>query len=98
MKPIPDGVTNPPSDDIYLLVVYFNELRSMTGDYEKPITMDLIEGWQRHKYIKLEKWERESVFAMDRAFRRSVSEVLEFHSKRKQTKLGADKDYRRANG
>lgn len=58
-------------------MAYYNELRSLTGDYEKPLTMDIVEGWQRHREFKLEKWEREAMFAMDRAFRRAVHSVIE---------------------
>lgn len=71
----------------------------MTGDYEKPMTMDIVEGWQRHREFRLEKWEREAMFAMDRAFRRSVGEVLQYHARRPVIKAlmeNKDKDWSKA--
>lgn len=55
----------------------------MVGDVEKPIRMSDIEDWQRHTYIKLERWERECVFLMDAAFRRAYSDVVRYHAGRK---------------
>lgn len=81
-RPVPDLVTNGCPDDLIGLVAYFNELRSFTGDYEKPLTMDIVEGWQRHREFRLVKWEREALFAMDRAFRRSVADVIQMGNER----------------
>ena len=63
--------------------------------------MAIIEDWQRHTYVTLERWERECLFAMDRALRRSYSDVVKYHAERKPIKSkmnsGKDKDWKRAN-
>lgn len=84
------------------IIEYFNNARSFAGVIDNPLTMDIIDGWERHTYIKLERWERECLFAMDRALRRSYSDVVKYHAERPQVKAlvngGKDKDYRRING
>lgn len=77
---------------------YFNNIRSFAGVTDNPITMGVIKDWQDHTYVQLERWERECIFAMDRAFRRACADVLKYHSSRKPVKLGKDKDWARANG
>lgn len=80
------------------LVGYFNALRSLAGVIDNSLTMSIIEDWQRHTYVRLERWERECIFAMDRAFRQSYGAVLKWHAERKQIKTGKDRDWNRANG
>ena len=80
---IPD--LNPPARCVGL-IQYFNSARSFAGVIDNPLTMSVIEEWQRHTYVTLERWERECIFAMDRALRRSYSDVLKYHASRKQVK------------
>lgn len=91
---IPELFLNP--DYQHYLDVFW-EIRSMCGDSETPIRPSLIFEWQSHTYQVLQKWERDLVFDLDRAFRQSRAEVLEFHSKRKAIDL-EDKDKGRLNG
>lgn len=69
----------------------------MVGDIEKPITMDIIRGWQDHTYVKLDRWERDGIFVMDAALRRSYHDVVKFHAQRDadMQKLKAGKGTRR---
>lgn len=69
-----------PSPRIMPMVQYFNDARSFAGVIDNPMTMDVIEGWQRHTGVKLERWERDCLFAMDRALRRGYSDVLKYHA------------------
>lgn len=69
-----------PSARIITMVQYFNDVRGFTGVIDNPMTMDVVEGWQRHTGIKLYRWERNCLFAMDRALRRSYSDVLKYHA------------------
>ena len=71
------------------LIAYFNELRSFCGSIDNVMDMGIIEKWQRHSGIVLSHWEREAMFSMDRALRRSYSDVIKFHAKR--TKINLDK-------
>ena len=68
------------------LIAYFNELREFCGSIDDVLTMDIIEQWQRHSYVRLDKWERDCMFAMDRVLRHSYSDVLKFHAKRTKIK------------
>lgn len=61
---------------------------------DNPITMAVIKDWEEHTYVKLERWERECIFAMDRAFRRAYSDVLKYHSDRDAEKR-SNKDKRK---
>ncbi len=96
---VPD--TRPPSR-CNGLIQYYNSARSFAGVIDNPLTMSVIEEWQRHTYVVLDRWERECLFAMDRALRRSYSDVLQYHASRKQVKTlvggGKDKDWKRAYG
>lgn len=96
---VPD--LNPPSRCIGL-IQYYNSARSFAGVIDNPLTMSVIEEWQRHTYVQLDRWERECLFAMDRALRHAYSEVVKYHAGRKQVKAlvngGKDKDWMRANG
>lgn len=92
---VPD--TNP-SRRVLGFAQYYNSIRSLMESSEKPITMAVIKDWQEHTYVLLERWERDVIFAMDRAFRRAYADVLRFHSERTQSKTGPDKDYKKANG
>jgi len=84
------------------LIQYFNSARSFAGVIDNPLTMSVLEEWQRHTYVTLDRWERECLFAMDRALRRSYSDVVKYHGERKPVKAlingGKDKDWKRANG
>lgn len=83
------------------LIAYYNSARSFAGVIDNPLSMSVIEEWQRHTYVSLERWERECLFAMDRALRRAYSDVVRYHGERKQVKVlmaGKDKDWKRANG
>lgn len=79
------------------LIQYFHNVRSFAGVIDNPITMSVIKDWQDHTYVTLQRWERDCIFAMDRAFRRAYNDVVKYHSTRKQVKLGKDKDWARAN-
>lgn len=96
---VPD--TSPPIHCVGL-ISYFNGIRSFAGGIDNPITMTTIEEWQRHTYVVLAKWERECIFAMDSALRRSYSDVVKYHAERKQVKAlvngGKDKDWNRYHG
>ena len=65
------------------LIQYFSNIRSFIGDVEKPMTMGVIDDWQRHTYVNLERWERECLFAMDRALRHAYTGVVKYHAGRK---------------
>lgn len=65
------------------LIQYFNNIRGIIGDPDKPIRMADFEDWQRHTYITLDRWERECLFQMDAAFRRAYGGVLKYHAGRK---------------
>ena len=80
------------------LIQYYNSARGFAGVIDNPLTMSVIEEWQRHTYVELERWERDCLFAMDRAFRRAYSDVLQYHAGRKQVKLGKDRDWTKAHG
>lgn len=81
------------------LISYFNNIRSFAGVVDNPLTMDIIEGWQRHTYVTLNRWERDCMFAMDRAFRHAYGNVLKYHADRPQVGVkGKDKDWSKANG
>jgi len=68
------------------LIQYYNNARSFAGVIDNPLTMSVIKDWQDHTYVSLDRWERECLFAMDRALRRSYSDVLKYHATRKQVK------------
>lgn len=63
---------------------YFFEARRLIDGIDNVLTMDHIEQWQKHSGIVLLRWEREAVFAMDRAYRQGYRSAVEFHHKRKQ--------------
>lgn len=65
----------------------FWDIRDMIGDPDKPVNMSAIREWQDHTYRKLDKFERDFIFKMDRAFRHSRIEVLKYHEKRPKLKL-----------
>jgi len=71
------------------LIQYFYAIRNLTGIIDNPLTMAVIKDWQEHTYVELERWERECIFAMDRAFRRSYSDVLKYHAERDAAKRNA---------
>lgn len=64
------------------MVGYFRDIRAHAGYLETPISMPVIEGWQRHAGVALERWERECIFAMDRAARSAHADVVKYHSDR----------------
>jgi len=74
------------------LVEWFWNIRGFCGSYENVMTPDIVRQWQDHEYITLEKWERDCIFGMDRAFRHAYSDVILWHGKRKQIKNTSDKD------
>lgn len=84
------------------LIGYFNNIRSFAGVIDNPITMAAIKDWQDHTHVNLDKWERDAVFAMDAALRRSYADVVKYHAQRKQVKNtvggGQDKDWQAAHG
>lgn len=84
---VPD--TKPPSR-CSGLIQYYNNARSFAGVIDNPLTMSVIKDWQEHTYVSLDRWERECLFAMDRALRRSYSDVLRYHASRKQVKALVD--------
>lgn len=69
-----------PPQRIAPMIQYFNDARSFAGVIDNPMTMDVIDGWQRHTGVTLDRWERDCLFAMDRALRRSYSDVLKYHA------------------
>lgn len=71
---------------------WFWDARSFCGNYENVLTPDLLNQWQGHTYNRLDKWERDLLFGMDRAFRNSYSDVLQYHMQRKQIKTATDMD------
>lgn len=73
----------------------FWAIREMIANPDLAMTLDHICQWERHTYNRLQKFERDLVFTMDRAFRRARIDVLEFHGKRKSIKA-EDRDTRRA--
>lgn len=85
-----------------IMVQYFNDARSFAGIIDNPMTMDTLQGWQEHTGIILERWERDCLFAMDRAFRRAYNDVVKYHAKRPQVKSlkngGRDWDKAKGNG
>lgn len=93
-KEIPDLFLDP---EYQHYLDYFWDIRSLCGDPDRPIQPSLIYDWESHTYHKLAKWERDLVFALDRVFRQSRSEVLSWHSKRKAVDLD-DKDKGRISG
>lgn len=80
------------------LIGYFNAIRQLAGITDNPITMATIKDWQSHSCVELERWERDCIFAMDRAFRRACSDVIKYHAARKQVGVKKDKDRGRYNG
>lgn len=84
------------------LIGYYNNIRSFAGVIDNPVTMSVILDWQKHTNVSLEKWERDSIFAMDAALRRSYADVVKYHAQRKQVKHlvggGRDKDWRATHG
>lgn len=80
------------------LAQYFNSLRSFTGVIDNPMTMGVVKDWQEHTYVRLERWERDCMFAMDRSFRRAYGDVVSFHASRKPVKalMGGGRDYEKA--
>lgn len=81
---------------------YFYDIRPLAGISDNPITMEVLEGWQQHTYVRLSRWERECIFLMDAAFRRAHCDVVKYHSSRgKITALiqgGKDWERARKNG
>ena len=71
---------------------WFWDAREFCGSYENVMTPDLLNQWQGHSYTVLQRWERDLIFGMDRAFRHAYSDVLQYHMKRKQIKTESDKD------
>ena len=71
---------------------WFWEARSFCGSYDNVLTPDILKQWQSHSYTRLEKWERDVLFGMDRAFRHAYSDVLQYHMRRKQIKTETDRD------
>lgn len=61
------------------LIAYFNDIRSRVGVIDNPMTMAAIRDWQEHTGIVLDRWERDCMFAMDRALRHSYGEVVKYH-------------------
>ncbi len=65
----------------------FWDIRNLVGDPEKPVTFAIIDDWQRHTYNVMQKYERDFIFAMDRAFRHGRIEMLKYHAKRPKINL-----------
>lgn len=80
------------------LVNYFQSIRSLAGAVDNPVTMGIIRDWEAHSYVILSRWERECIFAMDRALRHSYGEVLKYHAERIQIKIKKGRDWSMANG
>ncbi len=77
--------------DLIQYIGFFWEIRGFVGDPESPMTPRHIAEWSSHTYNTLQKFERDFMFSMDRAFRHERAEVVEFHTNRKQIDL-SDKD------
>lgn len=71
------------------LIQYFYAVRNLAGVIDNPLTMSVIKDWQDHSDVRFTKWERECLFAMDRAFRRAYSDVLKYHAERDAGKRAA---------
>lgn len=83
----PDKVPalNPPLDFVNY-IEWFWSARGFCGSSDNVLTPDILAQWSRHEYIDLQKWERDMLFGMDRAFRRSNNEVVSWHMRRKPVK------------
>ena len=73
---IPEVV--PPVDGISI-ITYFWDMRAYKGAAEDRLQLCDIEAWERHTDIRLEKWERAAVVAMDRSLGHATMEMLQFH-------------------
>lgn len=71
------------------LIGAFYDIRSFAGVIDNPVTMTMIKEWQEHTDMTLKKWERNCIFAMDRAFRLAHSDVLKYHAERDAAKRNA---------
>lgn len=69
----------PPANHIHL-VKYFWDIRSQAGIVDNIVSMSTIRDWQDHTGITLERWERDAVFEMDRAFRSAHYNVVKYHA------------------
>lgn len=72
-------------------VEWFWDARAFCGNYENVLTPSILAQWQSHSYVELERWERDVLFGMDRAFRHAYSGVLQYHMRRDQIKDDKDK-------
>lgn len=78
------------------LIQYFYAVRNLAGVIDNPLTMRVVRDLEDHSDVRFAKWERECLFAMDRAFRRSYSDVLKYHAERDAAKnKAADKRKRK---
>ena len=81
--------------DLMQYMGFFWEIRGFVGDPDLPMTPRHIAEWSQHSYNNMQKFEREFMFDMDRAFRHERAEVVKFHNARKQIDL-SDGDLKRA--
>lgn len=77
--------------DFTQYVNWFWDIRAFAGSVDNPVNMDHINQWSSHTYNELQRYERDFIFGMDRAFRHAHSEMIKFHSKRPKISLD-DKD------
>lgn len=87
----PDAV---PDNDLPLeyskYIDYFYDLRGFCSEASIAIQPSLIADWQSHSGVHLHRWERDCIFGMDRAFRRSHANVVSYHASRKPINLEDD--------
>lgn len=74
------------------MVGYFTDIRSQAGYIDTPLNMSIIEGWQRHTGVVLERWERDCIFLMDRVARRSYNDVVKYHAEYDRQRAAAKAD------
>lgn len=84
-----------PPHDLTHYIEWFWSARGFCGSSDNVLTPDILRQWSEHESISLEKWERDIVFAMDRAFRRSHGEVVSWHIRRPVIKGDSGEDLKR---
>lgn len=89
------------NSEYHSILDWFWGARGFCGVVDNVLTPDILSQWERHECIKLQKWERDCIFGMDRAFRLAYNDITSWHMKRTQIKTASDKDKtkaRRKNG
>lgn len=72
--------------DVAPYISDFYRMRGLAGIVDNPITIDVIEQWERHTYSRYQKWERDLFLDVDRAFRQAQAKVVKFHNGRTKVK------------